>query len=83
MGGTLYIVGKKTYQGLEKPIDAFPCFICKKMIINAGIKKVVCSTADTKYKVFFSRDWVREWQKEDIINDKDKYGTNYLNNLFR
>lgn len=77
LGGTLYIVGKKTYQGLEKSIDAFPCFICKKMIINAGIKKVVCSTADTKYKVFLVEDWVREWQKEDIINDKDKYGTNY------
>ena len=25
-------------------IDAFPCFICKKMIINCGLRRVVCST---------------------------------------
>ena len=33
-------------RGAAAPINAFPCFICKKMIINAGLDRVVCSTAD-------------------------------------
>ena len=77
MGGTLYLYGQRNYQGLEKAIDSFPCYICKKMIINAGIKKVVCSTADGKYKVFLVDDWVREWQEKDIVDDEKKYSTNY------
>jgi dCMP deaminase len=75
--GVLYLYGKKIYQGLEKPIDAFPCFICKKMIINAGIKRVVCSTADGKYKSFEVNDWVEDWKKNDIIDDKEQYSTTY------
>ena len=75
--GTLYIFGKKIYQGLEKQIDSFPCFICKKMIINSGIKRVVCSTADGKYKSFEVKDWIEEWKEKDIIDDTNKYGTNY------
>jgi len=77
IGGTLYIVGKRTYQGLIKSIDSFPCFICKKMIINSGIKRVVCSTADGKYRAFEVHDWVEDWKEKDIIDDKQKYGTNY------
>lgn len=77
LDGTIYIFGKKTHLGLEKPIDAFPCFICKKMIINSGLKRVVCSTADGKYKSFNVSDWVKEWQKKDIIDDTQKYGTKY------
>lgn len=74
VGGTIYIFGKKTHLGIEKPVDAFPCFICKKMIINAGLKRVVCSTADGKYMCFNVEDWVEDWKKKDIIDDTQKYG---------
>jgi dCMP deaminase len=32
--GTMYIYGERSYQNIIKPLDAFPCYICKKMIIN-------------------------------------------------
>ncbi len=55
-------------------VDSFPCFICKKMIINAGIKRVISATKDGKYKIFYVQDWVRDWQEKDILDDKHQYG---------
>ena len=56
------------------PINAFPCFICKKMIINAGLKRVICSTSDGGHKIFNIQDWVKDWQEKDILDDKSQYG---------
>jgi len=58
----------------EKPIDAFPCFICKKMLINAGLTRVVCSTADGGSKIFLTEDWIRDWRERDIVDDEHQYG---------
>lgn len=73
IGGDMYIYGKSRLTGSE--MDAFPCFICKKMIINSGIRRVICSLADPeqKYMVFSVEDWIREWQTSDIIEDKYQY----------
>jgi len=56
------------------PIDSYPCFICKKMIINAGLNRVICATKEGKYRIFNVKDWVREWQKKDILDDNFQYG---------
>lgn len=72
LGGDIYIFG--SIYGEKKPIDAFPCFICKKMIINAGLNRVICSTADGKMKIFSIEDWIKDWQDQDIIDDKHQYG---------
>ncbi len=72
LGGDMFIYGEKRDTG--EIINAFPCFICKKMIINAGLKRVISSTKDGKFKVFYVDEWVGEWQKHDIIDDKYKYG---------
>ncbi|MGQ9471731.1 MAG: deoxycytidylate deaminase [Candidatus Aminicenantales bacterium] len=72
LGGDMYIYGSVFESG--EPINAFPCFICKKMIINAGLKRVVCSTADGKKKIFSVRRWVEDWQKGDILDDRHQYG---------
>ncbi|OQX51807.1 MAG: hypothetical protein B5M54_10470 [Candidatus Aminicenantes bacterium 4484_214] len=72
LGGDMYIFGSDFKN--KKPIDAFPCFICKKMIINAGLKRVICSTADGGFRIFEVEEWVKDWQKEDIIDDKHQYG---------
>jgi dCMP deaminase len=77
VGGTMYIVGRKTYQGIVKLTNSLPCFICKKMIVNAGIVRVVCSMPDGSYQSYNVSDWVEEWKTKDIIDDKDKYSTNY------
>ncbi len=54
--------------------DSFACFLCKKMIINAGLNKVICSTKDGSFKTFLVEDWIKEWQEKDMIDDKDQYG---------
>jgi dCMP deaminase len=70
--GDIYIYIARFKTG-EK-IDSFPCFICKKMIINAGLKRAVCSTKEGKIKVFEIEEWVKEWQEKDLLDDKDQYG---------
>jgi dCMP deaminase len=72
LGGDMYIYG--SLPGENKPINAFPCFICKKMIINSGLNRVVCSGEDGKMKIFLVRDWIKDWQENDIIDDKNQYG---------
>ncbi len=60
--------------GNRKIINAYPCFICKKMIINAGIKEVVCYQENGKMKKYNVSDWVSDWQKNDLIDDMEQYG---------
>ena len=71
LGGDMYLSGT-TADG--KKLDTFPCFICKKMIINAGLKRLICTTKDDKIKIFLIEDWVKEWQENDLLDDKDQYG---------
>ncbi|MCK4454058.1 dCMP deaminase family protein [Candidatus Parcubacteria bacterium] len=71
LGGDMFIYAENKER---EAIDAFPCFICKKMIINAGLNRAVCSTSDGKYKVFNIQDWVRDWQERDILDDQHQYG---------
>lgn len=72
LGGDIYIYGRVF--GKDKPIDAFPCYICKKMIINAGLDRVICSTTDGKMKIFRVSEWIKDWQKGDILDDSHQYG---------
>jgi len=44
LGATLYLAGFDVKSG--KIIDAEPCFLCKRIIINAGIYKVICRKSD-------------------------------------
>ncbi len=73
LGGDMYIYGESRMT--KSVINAFPCFICKKMIINAGLRNVICSVteAEEKFKVFDTEEWMKEWQEHDIIEDKYKY----------
>lgn len=57
-----------------KVIDALPCFICKKIVINSGLRRMICSTADGKFRIFEVETWVHDWQIRDIIEDKEQYG---------
>jgi dCMP deaminase len=72
LGGDMYIYG--TIYGEDKPINAFPCFICKKIIINAGLDRIVCSTVRGKKKVFRVSQWTQDWTRSDILDDKHQYG---------
>jgi dCMP deaminase len=72
--GLMYIYGEDRPTG-EK-LNAFPCFICKKMIINAGLDRVISSVKDKEqiYKTFSINEWIQDWQNHDIIDDKYQYG---------
>jgi dCMP deaminase len=73
LGGDMYIFGENRESG--KTIFAFPCFICKKMIVNAGLNRVLVSqTAGNRHEIFKVDDWVREWQEQDILEDSVRYG---------
>jgi dCMP deaminase len=72
LGGDMYIFGTDTGTGAR--IDAFPCFICKKMIINCGLRRVVCSTESGRANVFTIEQWIEDWQASDIIDDTHQYG---------
>lgn len=71
LGGDIYIHCRDRK---GKEIDSFPCFICKKMIINAGLKRVICSTKEKGIKIFQVEDWIKDWQEGDILDDKFQYG---------
>lgn len=72
--GNMYIFGEERPTG--ELLNAFPCFICKKMIINAGLARVISSVKDgeQKFKIFPINEWIQDWQNQDIIEDKYRYG---------
>ncbi len=47
---TLYLVGKN-YKDGEYVKNAMPCALCKRMIINAGIKQVIIRNTKDEYTV--------------------------------
>lgn len=75
LGARLFLYSVKLDdEGRETIIDALPCFICKKMVINSGIKDVVSMRADGSMKTYEVEDWVTDWQKNDLIDDMEQYG---------
>ena len=40
--------------------DATSCSMCRRLIINAGIERVVIRNTETEYSVVHVEDWVRE-----------------------
>ena len=59
VGGTLYLAGKDAATG-QILSDATSCSMCRRLIINAGLEKVVIRTSPTDYTVVQVRDWVYE-----------------------
>lgn len=72
LGGDIYLYGADAVTG--EAIDVLPCFICKKIIINAGLKRMICSTKEGGLRIFEIQDWVHDWQIRDVIEDKEQYG---------
>lgn len=59
VGGVLYLAGKDAASG--KPLhDAASCAMCRRMIINAGLEKVVTRTGPGQFAAANVQDWVRD-----------------------
>jgi len=50
IGATLYLVGKEA-KTKEYVKNAMPCMFCKRMIINAGIDKVIIRNSKDEYTI--------------------------------
>ncbi|MCI1955788.1 MAG: deaminase [Oscillospiraceae bacterium] len=57
IGATLYLAGKEAKTGEYVPNPA-PCSMCKRLIINAGIRQVVARRNKTEYTVTDVSEWV-------------------------
>jgi dCMP deaminase len=79
LGGQMYLFGRKMLEGEEQLIKAYPCFICKKMILNAGIEKVIGHDEKGKIIEYDTNDWVDFWSKNDMIEDTQQYSAEYKN----
>lgn len=57
IGATLYLVGKeaKTSEFIK---DANSCTMCKRLIINSGIEKVVIRDTNIDYRIIDVMEWI-------------------------
>lgn len=59
IGATLYLVGINKRNG-NYINDNEPCTLCKRMIINSGIEKVVMRDSKTEYRTANVSDWIKD-----------------------
>ena len=64
IGGTLYLCGRDKETG-EYIKDANCCSMCKRMIINAGISKVIIRDSYNDYRVIPVKYWI---ENDDSLN---------------
>ena len=67
VGGTLYLVGRDAPTG-ELLGDATSCSMCRRLVINAGLKEVVIRRTATAFDVVDVADWVAE---DDLLAPRD------------
>ena len=59
VGGTIYLVGREASTGALLS-DATSCSMCRRMVINAGLERVVIRKTETEFEVVPVSDWIRE-----------------------
>ncbi len=69
LGAALYLCGKEMETG-ELVADADCCTMCKRMIINAGITKVVIRRTHDTYETIDVQKWV---EHDDVLNAQTGY----------
>ena len=64
VGGTIYRVGRDAQTG-RLLNDATSCPMCRRMVINAGLSRVVIRRTETEVDVVDVREWVEE---DDLLS---------------
>ena len=59
LGATLYLAGREAKSG-ELLHDATSCSMCRRLIINAGLERVVIRRTETEFEVIPVADWIAE-----------------------
>lgn len=57
LGSVLYLVGTEVTTG-EYVANSNSCSMCKRMIINAGIEKVIIRDTKEEYRVIHVQEWI-------------------------
>lgn len=69
LDATLYLVGMNARTG-EYVENASSCAMCKRMIINAGIKEVIVREKCDQYKIINVSEWI---ENDDSLTDSFGY----------
>ena len=64
IGSTLYLVGKE-HKTNEYVSNSNPCMLCKKMIINSGIEKIIIRDDKNNYRTISVMEYVKN---DDSLN---------------
>ena len=59
VGGTLYLVGRDARTG-ELLGDATSCSMCRRLIINAGLSKVIMRTGADSFSEVDVEEWIQD-----------------------
>lgn len=71
-GGTMYVHGEDMEGNV---VEATPCTFCRRLMINAGIEKVVYRKPDGSIGEYDIREWIRDeslWYQQKIQQLKNK-----------
>ena len=71
VGGTIYLVGRNAATGELLP-DATSCLKCRRMVINAGLERVVIRRTKTEFEVVPVETWIAEddlMTPENVVMD--------------
>ena len=63
LGGTLYLAGINAETG-EIVDNANSCAMCKRLLINAGLDRVIVRTPNGKYDIFTIEDFIQNEEFE-------------------
>jgi len=69
LDSTLYLVGRDMSTG-EIMSDASPCTMCKRLIINAGIKEVIIRRDNNTYDTIDVQKWI---EYDDVLEGQSGY----------
>ena len=70
VGATLYLVGRDAQSG-SLLTDATSCSMCRRLIINAGLKQVIIRRSKNEFDIVDVQDWVdNEEQLVDLFPTK-------------
>ena len=69
IGATLYLAGKDAVTG-ELIANASSCAMCKRMVINAGIKEVVVRNTHDTYTIIDVQQWI---DNDETLTDELGY----------
>ena len=68
IGSTLYLVGREVESG-EYVKNADCCSMCKRVVINSGVSRVIIRDNKEKYRVINVNDWIGY---DEVLEEKVK-----------